>query len=220
MKWFLIPEEIKNEAYFLFPLEIRNIFISYSSETRSAVVSYFHRNKKWSCFLVPSEIRNNLISYFLGNKKQSLFLISKKRETSFISLFLISYQQETNFISYFAEIRNKLYFLFPRKQEINFISFSLIVETKKRVSPTPDLVHYGRPSLHQMYKGAFYSEHPVKPFRFPCFFVTISRTKMFTNSRHKSFTTKTHFRTPSHMSGVRDDLRRKLSHPFFFPKVN
>ena len=37
--------------------------------------------------------------------------------------------------------------------------------------------------------------------------------KSFTNSGHKSLRIKIHFRTPGYMSGVRNDLRRRVSHP-------
>ena len=48
---------------------------------------------------------------------------------------------------------------------------------------------------------------------FPDFSITISCTKMFTNSGHESLRIEIHFRTPGHMSGVRNDLRRKVRHP-------
>jgi hypothetical protein len=51
-------------------------------------------------------------------------------------------------------------------------------------------------------------------------FLTISRTKMFTNYNHKSLRTKIHFQTSGHISGVRNDLRRKVSHPTLYSKMS
>jgi hypothetical protein len=44
--------------------------------------------------------------------------------------------------------------------------------------------------LYQIQQEAFYSEHPVKSFRFPCFSITIACTQMFTNYRHISLRKK------------------------------
>jgi hypothetical protein len=59
-----------------------------------------------------------------------------------------------------------------------------------------------------------YSKIPLDiHFEHSTLFVTIFCIEMFTNSGHKLLRTKIHCRTPGHMSGVRNDLRRKLHQP-------
>ncbi len=59
----------------------------------------------------------------------------------------------------------------------------------------------------------FFYEHPVTPFRFPCFSITIFCTATFTKSGHKLLRTKVHFRTPGHVSGRSEWLETKSKSP-------
>jgi hypothetical protein len=59
----------------------------------------------------------------------------------------------------------------------------------------------------------------------PCFFITICWLNRITKSRHKFFRVEKYFRTPGHMSGVRNDFVRNVRHPssymqYFSPLEN
>jgi hypothetical protein len=98
--------------------------------------------------------------------------------------------------------------------------FAIVTNIRIKQLRSPGKLNYEHPIFFIPISGHYFTydnNHSIPnsrshPSDFSVFSVTISLSKRITDSHQKCFETKSHFRTPVHITGVRNDLVRNVPH--------